>query len=221
MSAAVASAASRSSGSFWSGPSAASQSMIALTSAGDRSVQSGIRCCLNCWNNAVAVGSPRLITLCDERTKGTSHVRARRVVTPFRSGPTFTPLPNVWHAVQRVLKTFFGSSACALAGAMNAISASTSARRATPVGASNRVCWISPTFAIARASDRGHAAFVRARELMIYRRARVVVRGGALDVYGDLSKIATRSGNVALAQAVTAEQREQVRTIHVRGARGG
>ena len=68
---------------------------MADTSCGDRSVQSGIRCRLNVRNSSFATGSPLAITRCEERMNLSSHGRCRRTVTPFRSGPTFTPLPNV------------------------------------------------------------------------------------------------------------------------------
>jgi hypothetical protein len=69
-----------------------------------------MRCCLNWANSAFAVGSPDSITFCEERMNDSSQARVRRSVTPLRSGPTFTPLPNVWQAVQRWLKIFFASA---------------------------------------------------------------------------------------------------------------
>src|SRR5437588_4716545 len=39
-----------------------------------------------------------------------SHGRSRRLFTSFRSGPTLMPLPNVWHAVQRLLNVAAASA---------------------------------------------------------------------------------------------------------------
>ena len=40
-------------------------------------------------------GAALAITFCDDRTNRSNHGRWRRAVTPFRSGPTLMPLPNV------------------------------------------------------------------------------------------------------------------------------
>src|SRR5215831_7601441 len=90
-----------------------------------------------------------------------SQGRCRRAVTPFRSGPTFTPLPNVWQAVQRWLKTFLASTVALArpdqraqnASAANAnvtrIDRASVVRRQQPtpgdVGSDGVPCWQSTT----------------------------------------------------------------------------
>src|SRR5437762_2865863 len=83
--------------------------MIADICCSERSLRSGIFCCLNCSKRDLAVGSPDWITVCDERTNLSSQLRCRRSVTPLRSGPTLMPLPNVWQAEQIFLNVFAGS----------------------------------------------------------------------------------------------------------------
>src|SRR5262249_9080144 len=72
--------------------------------------QSGIRSRLNWLKSFTATGSSASITLEDERMNFNSHSRLLLSVTPLRSGPTLVPLPNVWHAIQRLRKMSFGAA---------------------------------------------------------------------------------------------------------------
>jgi hypothetical protein len=51
----------------------------------------------------------------DERMKCSSQSRVRRSVTPFKSGPTLMPFPNVWQAVHRFRKMVLAPAASAAA----------------------------------------------------------------------------------------------------------
>src|SRR5919204_4530533 len=62
-------------------------------------------------NNAVAMGSPASTARCDDRIHDRSHARWRRSVTPFRSGPTRSPLPYVWQALHFFANNAAGSVA--------------------------------------------------------------------------------------------------------------